>query len=222
MSNAPEHSTAWDSDPYGLRTDWAELLQGLGPGRALADRIFVDLAQAYLAEGRFYHNLRHVRQVLDTLRSLRDQANNFAALELAAWFHDVVYDTRASDNEERSAAFAQETLQGLRLPQNLIDQVSRHILDTWMHTPLVPDADSHIFLDADLAILGSSEAEYRRYADAIRREHAWVPDEQYRLGREQVLRRFLQRPRIYLTERMFAALEAQARRNLAQEIASLK
>jgi predicted metal-dependent HD superfamily phosphohydrolase len=222
MSSAQENSTDWDPDPYGLRTDWSKLLHSLGLGGSLADRTFADLAQAYLAEGRHYHTLRHVRQVLDTLRALRDQANNLPALELAAWFHDVVYDTRASDNEERSAAFAQQTLHGLRLPQSLIAVVTRHILDTRTHRPAVADPDSYLFLDADLAILGSSESDYRRYREAIRREYAWVHEAPYRAGREQVLRTFLQRPRIYLTDRLFVALENQARRNLQQEIASLK
>ena len=51
--------------------------------------------------------------------------------------------------------------------------------------------------------------------------YGWVPDEAYRTGRVAVLKGFLDRPRIYRTERMFAAAEEAARANLRDEIAAL-
>jgi predicted metal-dependent HD superfamily phosphohydrolase len=80
------------------------------------------------------------------------------------------------------------------------------------------DADAQVLLDADLAILGASEAEYQAYAENIRREYAWVPEADYRKGRRQVLHNFLTRPRIY---HFLSHLEQPARRNLADEIARL-
>ena len=49
--------------------------------------------------------------VLDTLGA---EAEN-PALQLAVWYHDAVYDSRASDNEERSAELARHELRSLNI-----------------------------------------------------------------------------------------------------------
>jgi predicted metal-dependent HD superfamily phosphohydrolase len=76
-----------------------------------------------------------------------------------------------------------------------------------------------VLIDADLAILGASEAAYRAYAENNRQEYAWVQEPAYRMGRRQVLERFLARPRIF---HLLAHLEEPARRNIAAEITRLR
>jgi predicted metal-dependent HD superfamily phosphohydrolase len=80
------------------------------------------------------------------------------------------------------------------------------------------DPDAQVLIDADLAILGTSESAYRTYADQIRQEYAWVPESDYRNGRRQVLERFLVKSRIF---HLLGHLEKPARRNIAAEIARL-
>ena len=204
-----------------LRDAWDRLLRPFGGDRDAADRVFRELAAAYSAPGRYYHTLTHIQHVLDTIEFLKREADDPGALELAAWFHDAVYDPRAKDNEERSADYAEQVLRGLGLPGQTI-AVTRHlILQTKTHQPAGNDRDSRVFLDADLAILGAPADRYEDYARAIRQEYAWVPEEQYRSGRRQVLRNFLQRPRLYQTAPMFEAFEEEARRNLAGEVERL-
>ena len=60
------------------------------------------------------------------------------------------------------------------------------------------------------------------YAAAIRREYTAVPEAAWRLGRAQVLDRFLARPRLYQTDLFHDRLEAAARANLAAEAAGLR
>jgi predicted metal-dependent HD superfamily phosphohydrolase len=83
------------------------------------------------------------------------------------------------------------------------------------------DADSAVLHDADLAILSAEPRRYARYAADIRREYAWVDDEAYRAGRAKVLASFLNRPRIYRTERMHSVAEGAARKNIRAEIEQL-
>jgi predicted metal-dependent HD superfamily phosphohydrolase len=192
---------------------------GVDPSPAAAE--LADLVRAYSEPGRYYHTLGHVAQVLATLAEHGRRADNPAALELAAWYHDVVYDSRAADNEERSADHAGRVLGRLGLDPALIAAVQGLIRDTKTHRPSGDAADSRLFLDADLAVLGAPEAEYNSYARAIRQEYAWVPEPVYRVRRQDVLRRFLGRPRIYLTDALFAEREQRARSNLAKEIRSL-
>jgi predicted metal-dependent HD superfamily phosphohydrolase len=198
-----------------LRDSWESLSRGRAPA------LFAEIIRAYTGPDRHYHNLRHIQQVLDTILANRGQARDLAALQWAAWFHDVVYDPRAQDNEERSAAFAEHALAPMDVPPEQIAAIKRLILDTKTHQPSGDDGDGRLFLDADLAILGAPEDQYNSYARAIRREYAWVPDPAYRSGRGSVLRNFLRRPRLYFTDAMFAAREGQARANLEREIRAL-
>ena len=89
-----------------LRTGWHALAGARGAPGAEAAAAFADLAARYSEPTRHYHDLQHLEEVLDTVGRFQDQARDSAALGLAAWYHDAVYDTRAHDNEEKSAAFA--------------------------------------------------------------------------------------------------------------------
>ena len=204
-----------------LAARWTATLRPFAPDASATDAAFADLVAAYAEPHRAYHTLAHIAAVLATLDTLRDEAADWPALQLAAWFHDGVYDPRRADNEAQSAAVATRTLAGLGLPAALIGRVAALILQTQTHDPAPGDPDAPLLLDADLAILGAAPAEYARFAAAIRQEYAWVPDADYRAGRAAVLRRFLQRPRLYHTARLFDAREAAARRNLTGEIATL-
>jgi predicted metal-dependent HD superfamily phosphohydrolase len=204
-----------------LQTYWGHLIQALHLDETVAAETWAALVRAYSEPGRYYHTLDHVRQVLATLDTFGGQAADPAALQLAAWFHDVVYDSRAGDNEERSAQFAAETLRRMNFPAARTARVTCLILETKTHEPEGNEPDSQLFLDADLAILGAPEGEYQAYARAIRREFGWVAEEAYWAGRQEVLRKFLRRPRIYFTDALYAAQEVRARANLEGEVRAL-
>jgi predicted metal-dependent HD superfamily phosphohydrolase len=206
----------------GLRADWGELLREAGADPAAGERVFAELVAAYREPGRFYHNLDHLAEVLAVVASLRGQARDLPAVRLAAWFHDAVYDPRAADNEERSAAWAEGALGEMGISRATGETVRRLILLTKAHAAGPEDADGRILLDADLSILGTPEARYRAYAAAIRKEYAWVPEESYRAGRGRVLRSFLASERIFTTRELFEAREARARRNLQDELTELE
>ena len=207
-----------DTEPAKLHRAWRALLQDAGADVSAGDHMFDELVRAHRKPERFYHNLEHIEAVLRTIDNLSQEAHDLTALRFAAWFHDAVYDSRTSDNEERSAAWAAQALRSLSVAPTTVEAVRRLILLTRAHQAEPNDTDGRILLDADLAILGAPESEYRAYARAIRAEYAWVGDDAYRKGRGQVLRSFLARDRIYGTPALFAALEGQARRNLADEL----
>ena len=198
-----------------LCQEWRDLLRVWRIASGDACRAFDDLSRHYAEPGRFYHTLDHVEDVLATIETLTSFATHPASVKLAGWLHDVIYDSRASDNEERSANYAEKLCERLTIPEG--HRVAALILTTKTHDAGL-DVDAQVLLDADLSILGADEPTYRDYAEKIRREFDWVPESQFRLGRRQVLERFLTRPRIFhfLTER-----EAPARRNIAAEIAEL-
>jgi predicted metal-dependent HD superfamily phosphohydrolase len=204
-----------------LLSEWSSLLAGFGVAALTAQDGFDELVEAYTGPGRYYHNLDHVRAVLDTVNSLGDLARDLPAVRLAAWYHDAVYDSRAKDNEERSADLAAERCRSWGVPATTVESVRQLILATKSHQAGTDDVDAQVLLDADLAILGADPDEYARYARAIRQEYAWVPDADYRRGRTTVLQIFLDRARIFRLDRMHERLDAAARRNVRDEIAAL-
>jgi predicted metal-dependent HD superfamily phosphohydrolase len=136
-------------------------------------------------------------------------------VKLAAWLHDVIYDSKASDNEERNALYAERLCGQLAISEGPL--VAALIRKTKTHDA-GDDADAQVLIDADLAMLGAREPVYRDYAGKIRREYAWVPEADYRKGRRRVLESFLSRPSIY---HLLGQLEEPARHNIASEISRL-
>ena len=204
-----------------LKSSWESALQPFEVEPKLIQKVFLDLVRAYSSVGRFYHTLEHIQHILETIEQMRSLAVNFPTIHLAAWFHDVIYDSKAKDNEERSADYAVMSLTKLKIPSTTVERVRRLILSTKTNQTLLTDIDNQILLDSDLAILGSSEWEYRVYAQAIRKEYSWLGSELYRTGRQEVVMKYLQRDRIYFTNQMFFKLEQRARENMQAELAVL-
>ena len=146
--------------------------------------------------------------------------NDRTCVTLAVWFHDAVYDSRRSDNEAKSAAWAVASLSKLGILTNQIDRISHLILATQSHHSNPKDPDCQALLDCDLSILGTPPDQYQTYALAIRQEYHWVSDDAYRAGRSRVLQQFLGRDRIYHCHELHA-YETQARQNLTTELAIL-
>ncbi|QLE59044.1 hypothetical protein [Nostoc sp. TCL26-01] len=201
-----------------LFEQWENTLQSFEVDATSIAQVFNNLIQAYSTPNRYYHTLKHINHILNKIQTLQADTKDLSTTQLAAWFHDVVYDTQAQDNEEKSANYATQVLKSLGISLSYINTVKRLILNTKHHKAAADDIDSQVLLDADLAILAADPDEYEEYANAIRREYAWVSDIDYIQGRKQVLEKFLQRERIYFTPMMFASAEQSARANMQGEI----
>lgn len=140
-------------------------------------------------------------------------------LALAVWGHDLVYDPRRHDNEERSAEQFDAWLATQGAEVELRQNVRSLILATRHSSPPLTREEA-LLVDADLSILGAPEQEFQAYEEGIRREYAHVPALLYRVGRRKVLQGFLNRKRLYHTPE-FSALEPQARTNLQASLNNL-
>lgn len=183
--------------------------------------------RARYAEGhRAYHTEAHIRAMLAGLAELGPAVAHPAAVELAIWYHDAVYDPAAADNEAGSEALLRAEMAGLA-DEALLSHAGLMIRLSAAHAlaPDVPDAwreDCALFLDLDMAVLGAAPALYAGYERGIAAEYVPVHGEAvYRQGRAAFLRATLARPRVFLTERFHAALDARARANMAAALARL-
>jgi len=150
-----------------------------GAAPIAVDAAYDDLVTRHGELHRRYHTLEHVVDVVERVHGTE--------VELAAWYHDVVYDATRNDNEARSADHAAHVLAGLGAPPDVIAEVRRLILLTAGHE--ADDPRGRELIAADLAILTSDRARYERYARDVRAEYAHVDDEAWRTGRTAVLER---------------------------------
>lgn len=182
--------------------------------------LFAQLEGHYSGADRHYHGAPHIADCLAQLAEHRSSAEDLASLEMAVWFHDVIYDTTKQDNEEQSAALATQYLTGAGAERELVSSVSDLIVATKTHVSFSDDCS--LLLDIDLSILGAPPEAFESYDQAIRREFHWVPDETYRAARANVLQSFLERERIYQTKDFRDRLEERARDNLRRKLSDLR
>lgn len=140
-------------------------------------------------------------------------------VEFALWLHDAVYETKAHDNEERSADLAEALLSSAGL-HHLVAPLRVMILGT-RHKEACPADDLGLVVDIDLSVLGSESKDYRAYVQQIREEYSWVPENEFRVGRIKVLKAIADNARIYSHEVCFRLWEIRARENLNNELHTL-
>ena len=204
-----------------LRERWLTLTGATARAAELGDGLINRWAEPH----RKYHTLAHLARVLDGVDEFASHAEDPDAVRYAAWFHDAVYETGASEaasNEEESARLAESELPKLGVSAERTAEVARLVRLTAGHATADDDRNGAVLCDADLAILGGQPAEYDAYAKAIRAEYAAIPDELFRPGRAAILRSLLELPSLYRTPTARERYEDSARANLRKELAQLE
>lgn len=199
---------------------WQRLWGELG-ATTISGGLMNQLVAAYSERQRHYHTLQHLRECLAHFDAAAPLARRPAEVELALWFHDAVYDPQAGDNEERSAQWARDSVLAAGCDAAAAQRVHDLVLATKRHVAPAGEPDAALLLDVDLAILGALPGRFDEYERQIRAEYAHVEAAAFRARRAGVLRGFLERPRLYLTDVFHDALEARARANLQRSVAAL-
>lgn len=206
----------------------ARRFERLFPDRSAAERapLLEDLLVRWAEPHRHYHDRSHLLAVLNSVDLLERSGESLGqyprSVRLAAWFHDAVYradpSRPAGQDEADSALLAEQLLADFGLPDPEIAETSRLVRLTARHQPDPDDEAGLVFCDADLEVLGRTDAAYLRYVAAVRREFAHVPDGAFDAGRAAVLRALLEFDPLYRTGTARDRWEAQARRNLLREL----
>lgn len=195
---------------------WADTLQGLRIDTPEARAHWDILEAGYTGQNRHYHNLVHLSTMFDVLETLSLEHPHL--VQLAVWFHDLVYDINRKDNEAQSAEAAVAFAKHYGIPEADQHTLEALIMSTYGHHPRWDHPDCHAMLDADLAVLAMDEEAYDTYARNIRREYGIFPGLLYKQGRKKVLRSFLDRPQLYYSPSLRPDWEPRARANLAREL----
>ncbi|WP_255991681.1 HD domain-containing protein [Chitinolyticbacter albus] len=199
-----------------FEASWRDCWPALGAtGDGLAVR--EALLAAYAEPQRHYHTRQHLAECLALLARYRDLADEPAEIGIALWFHDAIYDVKASDNEARSAEWAARELTAARVGSERVARVQALILAT-RHDAVPQEHDARLLVGIDLAILGATPERFAEYEAQIRAEYAWVPGPLFRRKRRAILRALLARSPLYGTPALQAQFEASARSNLAAAV----
>lgn len=198
---------------------FVETLRGFGVPEASARSAYEPVRSAYAQPSRHYHSSAHIAYVLNQVAkrcarvepAVRDEVN------LALWFHDLIYVPGAPANELASAAEFATLADKLKLDPERSWRIRSAIVATShkiVEQKLPLGRVAELTVDADLAILGASWAEVVEYDAQICREYAHVPPSAFRAGRRKVVAALLASPPLFRTPE-FADLIEPARDNLA-------
>lgn len=183
------------------------------PDAARAEALFTELAAYYAEPHRHYHTGLHIRDCLARMDLAAATLGRSDSVELAIWFHDVIYTPGAPDNESRSAEWFAEQSAGW-LAEDTIAQVTDYIMST-THRELPDDPGAQYVVDVDISGMGMSAENFDRDSASIRKEFAHLNDADFNRGQAVFLQKLLDRPRIYATDFFYDLCEATARRNIA-------
>lgn len=191
------------------------------PGAAAqAETIYRRLIELYGEPSRHYHTLNHIRHCLRLCDRTAALMHKPDRVEMALWFHDVLYQPGAQDNERRSAdLFRQWAEQGMD-PGELQRIDDLIMLTTHREPP--GQGDGGFVVDIDLFSFSLPWDECQRDGCRIRAEFAAFTDAQYYPGHLRFLRALLDRPTLYYTDFFRQHYEQVARENIARILAELQ
>ena len=195
---------------------WALTAKQLSLDDDTTQKFHAMLYDAYSEVQRHYHSIQHIVECLEHFHQIKTYLDDTLSVELAIWFHDVIYNPQAHDNEQQSADYMQRMLENV-LGAEQIAKIYVWILATQVHAPTA-DTDLAYLLDIDLAILASYPMRFAEYECQIQQEYAWVEPSLYVKKRQQLLRHFLETQPLYQTPFFQKRYERLAKQNLAQAL----
>lgn len=177
------------------------------------DELFYQtLIYMYGESHRFYHTCEHLLKMfylLDEL-NLSLSRRDMKKIYFAIFFHDLVYDPKLHNNEEKSSEAWIVYSEVNKIDADLCLEINEMILATKRHVK-TKSFITNLFLDLDLSILGSSTDDFNKYEESIRKEYNFVPFEIYDTERRKVMSKFVGE---YFTEIMEAKLGKKRLNNL--------
>jgi len=200
-----------------LKETFIGLLTNYTDNDSLTNELWTEIEKNYLNKKRHYHTLHHLDSLLAQLIDVKEEIQNWNTILFTLYYHDIIYNSLKSDNEEKSAELAKKRMKQISVSIDTIELCKNQILETKSHIKST-DSDTNYFTDADLSVLGQSWETYSLYYKNVRNEYSIYPDLVYNPGRKKVLNHFLSMDRIFKTDFFYNKFEAQAKQNLQKEI----
>jgi predicted metal-dependent HD superfamily phosphohydrolase len=137
-----------------LDAAWRRCLEDLG-GAMPPPCVWEELQARYREPHRAYHTLEHLTECFAWFEQVRPLARHAGDVAFALFYHDAVYDTHASDNEDLSAELATAVLNDYVRGDSEPERIISLILAT-KHDAVPVSEDAKLFTDIDLSILAAA------------------------------------------------------------------
>ncbi|TDS17104.1 putative metal-dependent HD superfamily phosphohydrolase [Maribacter caenipelagi] len=203
-----------------LRETFIKLMTKYTADKDLMNVLWAEIEKNYSSKKRHYHTLQHLDNLHSQLTIVKREIKNWETILFTLYYHDIIYSSTKSNNEEKSAELAEKRMKKISVSNEIIEQCKKQILATKSHSKSI-DSDTNYFIDADLSVLGQSWETYSLYFKNVRKEYGIYPTFMYNSGRKKVLNHFLSMDRIFKTDFFYNKFETQAKQNLQQELQSL-
>ncbi|MFT5174674.1 MAG: putative metal-dependent HD superfamily phosphohydrolase [Gammaproteobacteria bacterium] len=182
---------------------------------------FEEIQARYNESHRRYHRPEHITHCLQQFDAAHALLQNADAVELAVWYHDVVYDIGAVDNEACSAQFFARHASG-ELSEKMIETVHELIMVTMHLCSLPTTSDEAYFVDIDLSSFGLSWDKFLLDSVDVRDEFPHVPDLEFYFKQNKFLLALLGREHFCFTAFFRDRHEHIARDNITSYLRKLK
>lgn len=133
--------------------------------------------ERYNESHRFYHNFQHIEKMINDAKIKNMLTDD---LFLAIIFHDIIYNPKTNDNEEKSAELFYSYIKN--------DEIKQAILETKTHTPT--SILSKQLCDLDLSILWGDYEAFIDFENKIFKEYQFVDYSIYKEKRLEILSDF--------------------------------
>ncbi len=180
------------------------------------EQIWAILTKHYSEPSRFYHTREHILYCLNQFDKIKDQLDSSRAIQMSIWFHDIIYNIEAKDNEEQSAQFFSQLSTGI-LDEHFIQQVSELIVST-KHLTAKPNCDQAYLLDIDLSSFGSERGKFYQNGEQLRKEAHHLTDRQFTKGQIKFFQMLLKRKQIFFTDYFHKKYESRALGNINHQM----
>jgi predicted metal-dependent HD superfamily phosphohydrolase len=200
-----------------LKQTFIKLLTNYTDNHRQTNELWAEIEKNYSSNKRHYHTLQHLDSLLAQLTDIKAEIQNWNTILFTLYYHDIIYNSLKSNNEEKSAELAEKRMKQILVSNDKIEHCKKQILTTKSHIQST-DSDTNYFTDADLSVLGQNWETYSLYYKNVRKEYSIYPDFVYNPGRRKVLNHFLSMDRIFKTDFFHNKFEIQAKQNLQKEI----
>lgn len=191
-----------------------------GSAKVDADDVYREVLAYYSEAGRHYHTPKHIEHCLAQFDLAVDELEDADAVEMAIWFHDLIFDVRADDNELQSARRFVELAN-----DSMDDDFKKKVYELIMATapPRVPKTnDQEFMLDIDLSSFGLPWADMLRDSIAVRKESPQLSDAEFFPGQRAFLEGLASREHFYFTDFFRSRIEEAARSNIKRYLENLR
>ncbi len=184
-----------------------------------------NLLKMYSDESRSYHSKSHLLYMLQNIPE-EENSLNYIALLLSIFAHDcIMKEENGVSAEERSARYLESILKSSS--SDLAAQCVR--ATEYLYNPDVDkiitlNKEAKILVSLDLAILGSNQAIYKKYAEKVRQEYLKYPEKDYISGRIKALKHLcsIAQDNKLIPYKPLIPLNEKAFKNMSQEIKQLE